>query len=516
MSVTVSELLQMPHLRLRLHSGAAGLGRTVSWAHSSDLPDPWDWLAGGELLMTNGLSFPADATGQRWFIERLAEFGVSALAIAEQMSCPELTDALAQTSDRLRLPVLWVEHPMPFMSISRAVAEATLLEQSQRLIRTERIYNVVHRAAGGPIDHAALLASLSRELGCEVQVRSRDTGHPWYPDTPERDTLIAHAVRNRREDAGARTRAGTFVVALQDGREIRLIGVPTQDSAVLVFAADDVLPDPILIQHAATVVGLQLAQSLRAVEHRRRAGAELLAQLLDGELDPAGGDRRLRAEGLAPESSVLVSISGADRPRLQELHLSLWHLGITHITLSRSELTQVLIEDTPEGHEKVRTAAGPGCRTGSSGPLRESHRLPQAAREAGWALRIAESTGIPAARYGQSVPWLGMTSLEEASNLVEMTLRPVLDHDEQHETPLLPTLRTFLEHKRSWQHTASAMHLHRQTVLYRVRKVQALLGRDLTTSRDIAEVWLGLQAFDLLGEQAAGATRSPAAGSTSG
>ena len=44
-SVTVGELVAMPHLGLRLHSGAGGLGRTVTWTHTSELPEPWPWVS---------------------------------------------------------------------------------------------------------------------------------------------------------------------------------------------------------------------------------------------------------------------------------------------------------------------------------------------------------------------------------------------------------------------------------------------------------------------------------------
>jgi Purine catabolism regulatory protein-like family len=63
-SITVRELLDMPHLQLRLHSGKAGLDRQVTWTHTSDLPEPWQWVSAGELLMTNGMSFPAAAASR--------------------------------------------------------------------------------------------------------------------------------------------------------------------------------------------------------------------------------------------------------------------------------------------------------------------------------------------------------------------------------------------------------------------------------------------------------------------
>ena len=73
MSITVRELLQLPHLRLTLTAGQAGLGRQVSWVHSSDLPDPWEWLGPAELLLTNGTSLSAEEEAQILFIERLGD-----------------------------------------------------------------------------------------------------------------------------------------------------------------------------------------------------------------------------------------------------------------------------------------------------------------------------------------------------------------------------------------------------------------------------------------------------------
>src|SRR5207249_3044554 len=70
MSITVRELLQLPHLRLTLTAGQGGLDHQVSWVHSSDLPDPWEWLGPAELLLTNGTSLSAEEEAQVHFIER--------------------------------------------------------------------------------------------------------------------------------------------------------------------------------------------------------------------------------------------------------------------------------------------------------------------------------------------------------------------------------------------------------------------------------------------------------------
>ena len=64
MSITVAELLAEPQLGLSLLAGSDGLQQRITWAHTSDLPRLWEWVTGGEIMMTNGLSIPADPAGQ--------------------------------------------------------------------------------------------------------------------------------------------------------------------------------------------------------------------------------------------------------------------------------------------------------------------------------------------------------------------------------------------------------------------------------------------------------------------
>jgi purine catabolism regulator len=55
-----------------------------------------------------------------------------------------------------------------------------------------------------------------------------------------------------------------------------------------------------------------------------------------------------------------------------------------------------------------------------------------------------------------------------------------------------------LSHNRSWQLTAEELHIHKQTVGYRLRKIEQLTGRGLTRTEHIAELWFALRAHDLV------------------
>jgi purine catabolism regulator len=78
MAITVAELVAEPQLGLTLLAGTEARDNRITWAHTSDLPRLWEWVTGGELMMTNGLSIPADAAGQVALAEALVDSGASA------------------------------------------------------------------------------------------------------------------------------------------------------------------------------------------------------------------------------------------------------------------------------------------------------------------------------------------------------------------------------------------------------------------------------------------------------
>src|ERR1700752_341314 len=106
MTITVRDLVRLPHLRFTLVAGEGGLDHEVSWVHTSDLPEPWKWHGSGELLMTNSVGLPAEEPQQVQFVERLSECGASGLGIGLGRSGPALLPAALRRADDLVLPLL--------------------------------------------------------------------------------------------------------------------------------------------------------------------------------------------------------------------------------------------------------------------------------------------------------------------------------------------------------------------------------------------------------------------------
>ena len=75
--------------------------------------------------------------------------------------------------------------------------------------------------------------------------------------------------------------------------------------------------------------------------------------------------------------------------------------------------------------------------------------------------------------------------------------------------------RAFLEHNARWEAAAGGLYVHRHTLRYRMRKVEELTGRDLSSARDRMEFFLALRARDLLASgdrSSANPARPPRAG----
>ncbi|PWC45835.1 sugar diacid recognition domain-containing protein [Azospirillum sp. TSO22-1] len=74
------------------------------------------------------------------------------------------------------------------------------------------------------------------------------------------------------------------------------------------------------------------------------------------------------------------------------------------------------------------------------------------------------------------------------------TLRPLLDHNRQEQ--LLRTLRAWFAHGMQMSTTAQALHVHRNTLDYRMHQIQDLCGVDLSVTEDCMRLYLALHMID--------------------
>jgi len=65
--------------------------------------------------------------------------------------------------------------------------------------------------------------------------------------------------------------------------------------------------------------------------------------------------------------------------------------------------------------------------------------------------------------------------------------------DDDRVAGLVASVRVWLEHDRQTDRAARALHIHPNTLLYRIRRFEQISGRSLASTESLAEVWLAMR-----------------------
>lgn len=502
MTLSIMDIVNMPELGTRILSGRAGAGRPVRWAHVCELADPTEWLGEGDLLMTTGLGIPRDPSAQRLYATALAQAGLAGMMIGKDMQAPADLGALRQAADELGFPVLMTDYGVPFASVTRAVIDAQRAEEFARRTAITRVYASARLAIEG-IALPDLLARLAQDVGAELVLWEPQTRQPWLPRGAVLPDRLHEALARQKPDA-SHTQPTVRRLALADGEALAIALPSRRKCLLLAFRRGRDLLDYSLLNHIAAVLGIALERLHVENERAMRQGAELLDDLLNQRLTRQQAGKRLAQSGIRLETAHLAIA------RRGGLSLSDWAALFerceTPLLLSpQGDGLMLLI---PAG-TTAAAAALIDASIGLSAPVGYFERLAEALREARLALTHADAARplVLYADVADILPWLPQ-NLDEARETFRRVLGPLAAHDDQSRAALLPTLKAFLEENRSWQAAAARLHIHKASLTYRIRKIEALTGRSFSSTGDVAALWLALQAAEILGLPGA-AGRSP-------
>ncbi|WP_205315372.1 PucR family transcriptional regulator, partial [Nonomuraea lactucae] len=134
---------------------------------------------------------------------------------------------------------------------------------------------------------------------------------------------------------------------------------------------------------------------------------------------------------------------------------------------------------------------------GLSGALTGAAAIRGGIEEAGHARRLAEARAggvVTSDEIYTHALLLATVPRDVRRSFAARVLAPLIDYDRRHQSDLVRTLGTFLDCSGSWNVCARRMHLHVNTVRYRIRRVEELTGRDLSAMADRVDFFLALRA----------------------
>lgn len=291
--------------------------------------------------------------------------------------------------------------------------------------------------------------------------------------------------------------------------------------------------DLLAAQHAATVYALALMRERMATEVTTQLRDELLEGLLLGQVadEQAVAERARRLgydDALSYRGVVLVpeddtppgqGLTGGEyawavarRRRLLDALAELLRARAPRaiVAARRDEVVALVPEDPGLSPADLGRAAilymaslhpGRPLTVGLGGRCQGPADIPRSYAEARRAVEVARRFG----RRGEVVAFeaLGLYRLlfqvsdpAELRAFVQQVLGPLLAYDRKHQTDFVRTLASYLANNASLQATARELTLHVNTALYRLQRIQAITGLDLSRADDRLLAQLALKILE--------------------
>jgi len=321
-----------------------------------------------------------------------------------------------------------------------------------------------------------------------------------------------------------------FSVAIRVGREVA--------GHLVLSAENDLAPiDRALVDVAVTGVALEFAKIRATLEVEERLRGEAIADLLGGTYkdEPAMAARaaRLGHDLGSPHDLMLIDIaqpttasadedagprgSGPDPERRYVAvirdalakraprSLTVVHGGsIVVLASNRTRADRdgrAIAEDILSavealaGQGAVTIALGDTCRR----PDDYAPAFGAARRALDLMLKLGRRGAVVGAReLGPYGLLLQASERDDLEAFARSAVEPLVEHDRRHGADLLGTLRIYLDEDRVQRRAAARCFIHVNTVVYRINRIEQLLGRSLDDPATVFDLTLALRILDVL------------------
>lgn len=509
----------------RVLGGRDGLDREVTWATLLRTLPARTAIQRGDLLLFSvdllfmrepPLSFPA-------LLEVALEREAAGLAVVGP--APEDWGPLAD------------EAGLPLLALPEGISLADLANQIARFItaRREALYEIerelqrrFQQAALTGEGLPAILRTLEEATGKPAWLEDAQ-GSPWSdlpgPPEPPPGQMERRAWLRRlplREEGGeppvalfGPDAAGRICLAGAVLLERRPVG------AVCLLGTTGRITerDRLAVAQAAAACALVLIRERSLWSAEARVRGEFLAQVLRGELPEAEARRRARILNEPIEEPMAVAVFRApeaegDTERLAEAIRRLTARFPRRRVQPMAEGIAFVFpppggeadpETVVEGlrAELVRALGLSRLAAGVGGVYAGPAGLARSFREAVQSAQMVEALlgGNRALAYARLDVYRILYPLRESELLeefYEQVLGPLERYDREHHAELIPTLEAFFACDGNLQRTAERLFLHRNSLAYRLRRIQEITGMDLRRWEDCFRLQLALKIRPML------------------
>nr|BBH92667.1 transcriptional regulator [Thermogemmatispora argillosa] len=531
----------------QLVAGAEGLERRVTWALRMRARLPaFESIRGGELALLSLTQLRRLDETLPHLLQTLHREGIAAVAVAAP-SIEALGSEAEAVANRLHLPLIYLPASAPLEEIVREVITFVASFRSEIERRATEVAHQLMQLSVQGVGIQGLCEHLARVTGKWVVVQDADYSPRWQvapPGALPEGMLPAHLPSLQDEDRLRQEGLARVVVPIVIRHEI--VGYLSLIGREQTFDYQERL----LLGQVSPILALEFVRERERSEVESRYQLEAFLDVVQGNYqqpEEMQARARLLGHDLTPPQVVVVFelspqhatpptgtiIAGWSR-RVREELLRSWPSAwvvteqqrVTALlplgdlrtgsndARSDHELEQALFSRLERVHGRIlqstnflkgETAASGSSRAagrGESDPLysvgigriaQQIQGIGQSMREAQQALEIGrrlfgEGRLHSFARLGIYRLLFHLYGHEELRAFYRETLGPLLEHDSRG-GELIETLECFFRCNGNLSEAARAMHMHRNSLLYRLERIEELLGQSLEDS----ELRLSLQ-----------------------
>lgn len=478
MSITILELINNPHLKTEIIAGQEGLNNEITWAHSCELSDPTNWLVGGELVMTNGFAIPSNSTEQVNYIKNLIRSNVSGLAIGKQLHSPKLSQEMLNYADKHGFPILLTNYEIPWIALSKTVALTNASENYSKVTTVMKLYDLIRKSINNESTEK-LIELIGLIINCKIEVIDSNNKKTLYSTVDSSSSNL----EDFQDEGSYLTKVQIQVPA---SRPVTLIVVPNNNDKL----------DNLILNHLATIIGLIIEKDTTFYERKRRLGAEIMTGLIEEQYSQETIVKLLSQHNLNNKELFLLACSIEQREYDSSwLHIKLYEYQIPHFLTYKENTLLILLPAENDLLTYTINEFPKNVKFGISKGNKVGINMKRMCKEALWALRSAEALGKKQLFYNENLsisPFLP-NDRKEVTELIQDIIGPLLEYDLENKSQLIKTLYVFLAENQSWKRSAEILFIHKQTLVYRIKRIEKILNKKLDNMNRIAEIWIALQ-----------------------
>ena len=522
MSINISDVLKMEEWKeCRLVAGNKGVDREILYIDAMEVPDIIPWIKKNELMITTGYAMNRDEGVLLDIIKAMAKAGSSGIALKTKFF-GEITQKIKDLANELQVPVIEVPRDMAFINLANPLMKKVVNAQNQKLefnkAMNEKFLEI--QIEGGGFQE--ICAVLGEMLGCVILVADHrqmlvgcyaegEGAERWLAKNAYEDTTIQKQLKEYVE------KSKDEIVAASAGEwEIRAMGIYVKNKcngflyAVGLKGKFDEMSE-IALRQAGVYLALEFSKKGLVEQTEYYQDNNFFFDLISGNIQTEE-DAVKRARGLKwPSFSYILVVGDIDefekvirnkteaevnifKDEIMQIHKDVlrrhrqcFFVGNKsdsfHCLFTKDIEKSEILKCMKEIQRQIYKNYGAWITIGVSTEIFSYHDFIMAYKKARTAITIGKKRGKREICFIEDLrleeAFFEMAKMDIFREFVDETLLELKMHDEKYGTPFLETLKTLAEHHGARKETAETLFLHRNTLAYRIRRIEQLTGADL-------------------------------------